>query len=87
MTRHNFVIIQVDCAWTLEQNGRMTAYTEHSSNMNTVSVHLMKLKRAHATKAVLEEDVVGVSPITASALLLAADVNCTSREVPSVNVL
>ena len=50
-------------------------------------MHIMKLKRTHATKAVLEEDVVGVSPITASALLLAADVNCTSREVPSVNVL
>ncbi len=55
--------------------------------MNAVSMHIMKLKRAHATKAVLEEDVVGVSPITASELLLAAAVNCTSRKVPSVNVM
>ena len=67
--------------------GDMTVYTERSSDMNAVSVHVMKLNRAHATKAVVEEDVVGVSPITASALLLAAAVNCTSREVPSVNVL
>jgi len=78
---------QADRAWTLEQNWRMTAYTESSSDMNSVSMYIMKLKRAHATKAVLEEDVVGVSPITAAALLLAAAVNCTSREVPSVNVL
>ena len=87
MTTHNFVDIQVDCACTLEQNWRMTGYTERSSNMNTGSMHIMKLKRAHATKAVLEEDVVGVSPITASSLLLAAAVNCTSREVASVHVL
>lgn len=87
---HNIVDIQVDCAWTTMPGAEVahdTAYTERSSNTNAVSMQTTKLKRAHATPDVLEEDVVGVSPITESAVLLSADVNCTSREVPSVKVL